>query len=55
MLHRRHPLGLVAATLGDSIGVTLTHDPAMISEAEAAKFLAMFHDSLRAGCMEVTG
>jgi hypothetical protein len=55
MLHRRHPLGLVAATLGDSIGVTLTHDPAMISESEAANFLAMFHDSLRAGCMEITG
>ena len=55
MLHRRHPLGLVAATLGDSIGVTLTHDPAMISEAEAANFLAMFHDSVRAGCAEIAG
>lgn len=53
MLHKWHPLGMAAATLGKHTDMTLTYDPSMVSEEDATAFLALYQTLLDTGLAEL--
>ena len=54
MLHKWHPIGMAAATLGEHTDMTLTYDPAQFSDASAEGFLALYESLLVAGLQELS-
>ena len=54
MLHKWHPLGMAAATLGEHTDMTLTYDPAQLSDASATEFMDLYKGLLDAGLAELS-
>jgi hypothetical protein len=52
-LDRRHPAGLVAATIGDRTHFTLTWDPAQLDPADAEELIAHYQAALATGLAEL--
>ena len=53
MLHKWHPIGMAAATIGAHTDMTLTYDPAMMSENKALEFLDLYRSLLEQGVAEL--
>ena len=53
MLHKWHPLGMAAATLGEHTDMTLTYDPAQLSDDSAQEFLGLYKQLLDAALLDL--
>ncbi len=53
MLHKWHPLGMALATLGSHTDMTLTYDPAMMTDEDADAFLSLYRSLLEQGVAEI--
>jgi hypothetical protein len=47
MLDKRYPVGMVATTMGTHTRMSLTWDPGMLPEAEAAALLQSYGETLQ--------